>query len=163
MRQKHKGHSVSGRRLRGRNLQLIKSTLGRLAFTNVDHAKDSTVRESVAKSIYYDHTYPLTLVIDVPRTIFLQGYQSEHDSSEIAGHRLDLRALVLQEPILNRRIARKRFADNSMLCDQGEQYSQNGLDILQHITIHVLPNQQGIYMSCMISKDCMRVNRFSQS
>lgn len=142
--------SLVGTFERGRNLQIIKSSLGRLAFANVDHSKDSTTRRYALASIYNDNDYPLTLSVDLPRTLYLQGYQSEDDRSGIAGHQLNLRALALQEPILNRRVARKRFADDQMLCDQGERYSQNGLDILQHITLHIQQNtkfpgaQQGI-------------------
>ena len=45
---------------------------------------------------------------------------------------------MLQDHILNRRSARKRFADDSILRDQGERYSQDGLDVLQHVTIHIM-------------------------
>ncbi|KAJ6178049.1 hypothetical protein N7519_008510 [Penicillium mononematosum] len=75
-----------------KNLQILKRHLGRLSIANVEHAKDLTIRDSVAKSIYHDQDRPITFSVDVPRTIYVQG----------------------------------------------ERYSQNGLDVLQHVTIHVV-------------------------
>lgn len=68
----------------------------------------------------------------------MQGYQSEDDRTKPTGRHLRARVLALQDRVLNRRIARQRFVDDNMFCDQGERYSQNGLDILQHVTIHVV-------------------------
>ncbi|CAI7647601.1 unnamed protein product [Penicillium viridicatum] len=101
-----------------KNLQILKSHLGRLSIANS------------SGSIHH-------ISVDVPRTIYVQGYQSEDDRTQPTGRGLRARVLALQDRVLNRRIARKRFVDDSMFCDQGEQYSQNGLDILQRITIHV--------------------------
>ncbi|OAX82594.1 hypothetical protein ACJ72_03058 [Emergomyces africanus] len=120
-----------------RNLQIVRKSLGRLSIANVDHAKDHTTRHSLLKSSYDCQSYPVTLTVDVPRTIYVQAYQHENDKTSVAGHHVPIRALTLQEPILTRRIARDRFGDDSMLCDQGERYTQNGLDILQHITVHI--------------------------
>ncbi|KZN86618.1 hypothetical protein EN45_051520 [Penicillium chrysogenum] len=133
-----------------KNLQILKRDLGRLTIANVEHAKDLTTRDSVAKSIYRDQDRPITFSVDVPRTIYVQGYQSEDDRTKPTGRHLRARVLALQDRVLNRRIARQRFVDDSMFCDQGERYSQNGLDILQHVTIHVVNDslnpefQQGI-------------------
>ncbi|KAJ5375438.1 hypothetical protein N7517_007444 [Penicillium concentricum] len=121
-----------------KNLQILKCHLGRLSIANVEHAKDLTTRDSIMKSIYRHQGQPITFSVDVPRTIYVQGYQSEDDRTKPTGRNLRARALALQSPVLNRRIARKRFVDDSMFCDQGERYSQNGLDILQRITIHVI-------------------------
>jgi hypothetical protein len=121
-----------------KNLQILKRDLGRLTIANVEHAKDLTTRDSVAKSIYRDQDRPITFSVDVPRTIYVQGYQSEDDRTKPTGRHLRARVLALQDRVLNRRIARQRFVDDSMFCDQGEGYSQNGLDILQHVTIHVV-------------------------
>ncbi|KAI3196134.1 hypothetical protein CBS147311_7636 [Penicillium roqueforti] len=121
-----------------RNLQIVKRHLGRLSIANVEHAKDLTTRDSIVKSIYLHQDHPITFSVDVPRTIYVQGYQSEDDRTQAIGRFLRTRVLALQDRVLNRRIARQRFADDSMFCDQGERYSQNGLDILQHITIHVI-------------------------
>ncbi|KAJ5972756.1 uncharacterized protein N7479_002674 [Penicillium vulpinum] len=121
-----------------RNLQIVKKRLGRLSIANVEHSKDLTTRNSVAKSIYLREGHPITISVDVPRTIYVQGYQSEEDRTQPTGRGLRARVLALQDRVLNRRIARQRFVDDSMFCDQGERYSQNGLDILQRITIHVI-------------------------
>ncbi|OJD15803.1 hypothetical protein AJ78_03983 [Emergomyces pasteurianus Ep9510] len=126
---------------RGRNLQIARKLLGRLSIANVDHAKDHTVRQSLHKSIYDRQNDPVTLTIDVPRTIYVQGYHAEGNKMGVAGHDIPIRALTLQEQILTRRISRERFGDDSMLCDQGERYTQNGLDILQHITVHITRNK----------------------
>lgn len=121
-----------------KNLQILKRHLGRLSIANVEHATDLTTRDSVVKSIYRDQDRPITFSVDVPRTIYVQGYQSEDDRTKPTGRHLRARVLALQDRVLNRRIARQRFVDDSMFCDQGERYSQNGLDILQHVTIHVV-------------------------
>ncbi|OQE19270.1 hypothetical protein PENFLA_c019G01050 [Penicillium flavigenum] len=121
-----------------RNLQILKRHLGRLSIANVEHAKDLTIRNSVGKSIYHDQDRPITFSVDVPRTIYVQEYQSEDDRTKPTGRHLRARVLALQDRVLNRRIARQRFVDDTMFCDQGERYSQNGLDILQHVTIHVV-------------------------
>ncbi|KAJ5173894.1 uncharacterized protein N7500_001825 [Penicillium coprophilum] len=121
-----------------KNLQILKRHLGRLSIANVEHAKDLTTRDSILKSVYGGEGHPITYSVDVPRTIYVQGYQSEDDRTEPTGRHLQARVLALQSRVLNRRIARQRFVDDSMFCDQGERYSQNGLDILQHITIHVI-------------------------
>ncbi|CAG8329779.1 unnamed protein product [Penicillium nalgiovense] len=121
-----------------KNLQILKTHLGRLSIANVEHAKDLTIRNSVAKSIYRDQDRPITFSVDVPRTIYVQGYQSEDDRTKPTGRHLRARVLALQDRVLNRRIARRRFVDDNMFRDQGERYSQNGLDILQHVTIHVV-------------------------
>lgn len=120
-----------------KNLQILKRRLGRLSIANVEHAKDLTIRDSIDKSIYRLQGQPITFSVGVPRTIYVQGYQSEDDRTQPTGRGLHARVLALQDRVLNRRIARKRFVDDSMFCDQGERYSQNGLDILQRITIHV--------------------------
>lgn len=104
----------------------------------MEHAKDLTTRDSIVKSIYHLQGQPITFSVDVPRTIYVQGYQSEDDRTQTTGRSLRARVLALQDRVLNRRIARQRFVDDSMFCDQGERYSQNGLDILQNITIHVI-------------------------
>ncbi|CAI7576863.1 unnamed protein product [Penicillium glandicola] len=122
---------------RHKNLQILKGDLGRLSIANVEHAKDLTARDSILKPTHGLQRYPITFSVDVPRTIYVQGYESVHDRTQVIGRRLRARVLALQDRVLNCRIARKRFGDDSMLCDQGERYSQNGLDILQHITIHV--------------------------
>ncbi|KAJ6150094.1 hypothetical protein N7471_001293 [Penicillium samsonianum] len=121
-----------------KNLQILKGHLGRLSIANVEHAKDLTTRDSIVKSIYHLQGQPITFSVDVPRTIYVQGYQSEDDRTQTTGRSLRARVLALQDRVLNRRIARERFVDDSMFCDQGERYSQNGLDILQNITIHVI-------------------------
>jgi hypothetical protein len=121
-----------------KNLQILKRHLGRLSIANVEHAKNLTIRNSVAKSIYRDQDRPITFSVEVPRTIYVQGYQSEDDRTRPTGRHLRARVLALQDRVLNRRIARQRFVDDTMFCDQGERYSQNGLDILQHVTIHVV-------------------------
>ncbi|KAJ5932839.1 hypothetical protein N7516_007328 [Penicillium verrucosum] len=120
-----------------KNLQILKGHLGRLSIANVEHAKDLIIRDSIDKSIYNLQGQSITFSVDVPRTIYVQGYQSEGDRTQPTGRGLRARVLALQDRVLNRRIARKRFVDDSMFCDQGERYSQNGLDILQRITIHV--------------------------
>ncbi|OQD61463.1 hypothetical protein PENPOL_c016G01551 [Penicillium polonicum] len=120
-----------------KNLQILKSHLGRLSIANVEHAKDLTIRNSIDKSIYRLQGQSITFSVDVPRTIYVQGYQSEDDRTQPTGRGLRARVLALQDRVLNRRISRKRFVDDSMFCDQGERYSQTGLDILQRITIHV--------------------------
>ncbi|KAJ5962540.1 hypothetical protein N7501_007481, partial [Penicillium viridicatum] len=120
-----------------KNLQILKSHLGRLSIANVEHAKDLTIRNSIDKSIYRLQGQSITFSVDVPRTIYVQGYQSEDDRTQPTGRGLRTRVLALQDRVLNRRITRKRFVDDSMFCDQGERYSQSGLDILQRITIHV--------------------------
>ncbi|CAG7997647.1 unnamed protein product [Penicillium nalgiovense] len=96
-----------------RNLQILKTHLGRLSIANVDRACEKS------------HDSGL-------------GYQSEDDRTKPTGRHLRARVLALQDRVLNRRIARQRFVDDNMFCDQGERYSQNGLDILQHVTIHVV-------------------------
>ncbi|CAG8896346.1 unnamed protein product [Penicillium egyptiacum] len=121
-----------------RNLQILKTLLGRLSIANVEHAKDLTTRDSIVKSVYHHQDHPITFSVDVPRTIYVQGYQSEDDRTEPTARHLRARVLALQDRVLNRRISRQRFVDDNMFCDQGERYSQNGLDILQRITIHVV-------------------------
>lgn len=127
---------------RDRNLQIMKNHLGRFQFANVDHAKDLTARESLFKSIYNWQGYPMTISVDIPRTIYVQGYQMEDDRASVVRRGLRTEPWGLQDPILHRRSARQRFADDSMICDQGERYSQNGLDVLQHVTIHVANDSQ---------------------
>jgi hypothetical protein len=135
---------------RDKNLQICKRFLGPFQYANVNHAKDHTTRNSLLKSIYNQNSVPITISVEVPRTIYVQGYQEENDTTGVVGRNLQITPWVLQDHILNRRPARQRFADDSMLRDQGERYSQDGLDILQHITIHVTndsrnpTNQQGI-------------------
>lgn len=125
---------------RDRNLQIVRDHLGRLQFSNVEHARDLTVRDSVSKTVYNSNDFPLTVSVDIPRTIYVQGYQSDEDGTNPAPRHLNTIVLGLQDAVLNRRSARRRFADDSMLCDQGEKYTQNGLDILQHVTIHAWRN-----------------------
>lgn len=103
----------------------------------MEHAKDLIIRDSIDKSIYNLQGQSISFSVDVPRTIYVQGYQSEGNRTQPTERGLRARVLALQDRVLNRRIARKRFVDDSMFCDQGERYSQNGLDILQRITIHV--------------------------
>lgn len=122
---------------RDRNLQIMRKHLGRFQFANVDHAKDLTARKSLFNSIYKRQDYPMTISVDIPRTIYVQGYQEEDDRASVVGRRLRSEPWGLQDPIVHRRSARQRFADDSMICDQQERYSQNGLDVLQHVTIHV--------------------------
>ncbi|CAG8058344.1 unnamed protein product [Penicillium olsonii] len=120
-----------------RNLQILQRHLGQFQFANVQHAKDLTFRDSAFKSMYNCDAYlPVTISIDIPRTIYVQGYQSEANRTS-AIRSLRTGSLGLQDGILSRRSARQRFADDSMLCDQGERYTQSGLDILQHVTIYV--------------------------
>lgn len=125
---------------RDRNLQIVRNHLGRLQFKNVEYARDLTVRDSVLKSVYNRDDYPMTISVDIPRTVYVQGYQSDEEGTNSALRRLSMVALGLQDGVLSRRSARRRFADDSMLCDQGESYTQYGLDILQHVTIHVKKN-----------------------
>ncbi|KAJ5352361.1 hypothetical protein N7452_001335 [Penicillium brevicompactum] len=125
---------------RDRNLQIVRNHLGRLQFKNVEYARDLTVRDSVLKSVCNRDDYPMTISVDIPRTVYVQGYQSDEDRTNSALRRLSMVALGLQDGVLSRRSARRRFADDSMLCDQGESYTQYGLDILQHVTIHVKKN-----------------------
>ncbi|KGO74184.1 hypothetical protein PITC_084310 [Penicillium italicum] len=122
---------------RHKNLQICRWFLGPFQYANVNHAKDHTARNSLLKSIYSRNGVPITISVDMPRTIYVQGYQDENDRTGVVGLKLQTTPWVLQDHILNRRPARQRFADDSMLRDQGERYSQDGLDILQHITIHV--------------------------
>ncbi|KAJ5205543.1 hypothetical protein N7491_003829 [Penicillium cf. griseofulvum] len=121
-----------------KNLQILKRHLGRLSIANVEHAKDLTARGSMLTSIHHRQGHPMTFSMDVPRTIYVQGYRPEEERTHVIGRRLRARVLALQDRVLSRRISRQRFVDDSMFCDQGERYSQDGLDILQHITIHVI-------------------------
>ncbi|CAG7942891.1 unnamed protein product [Penicillium salamii] len=121
---------------RDRNLQIVKSELGLFQFANVDHAKDLTLRDTVSRTIFTPYRLPLTISIGIPRTIYVQGYQDQNAGAS-AIKSLRTESLGLQDVVLNRRIARQRFADDDFICDQGEKYTQNGLDILQHVTIHV--------------------------
>lgn len=125
---------------RDRNLQIVRNHLGRLQFKDVEHARDLTVRNSVLKSVYNRDDYPMTISVDIPRTVYVQGHQSDEDGTNPAPRRLSMIALGLQDGVLSRRSGRRRFADDSILCDQGESYTQYGLDILQHVTIHVKMN-----------------------
>lgn len=133
-------HTSIGVYERERNLQIVKAGLGPFQFANVDHAKDLTLRDSVSRTIITPYCDPLTISIDIPRTIYVQGYQDQNAGAS-AIKSLRTESLGLQDVVLNRRIARQRFADNDFICDQGEKYTQNGLDILQHVTIHVTESQ----------------------
>ncbi|CAG7917968.1 unnamed protein product [Penicillium olsonii] len=128
---------------RDRNLQIVQRHLGRLKFANVEHATDLTFRDSAFKSMYDRNDYPVTISIDIPRTIYVQGYQSQSTRTG-AIKSLSEMSLGLQDGILNRRSARHRFADDSILRHQGERYTQQGLDILQHVTIHIIKGIRSI-------------------
>lgn len=138
---------------RDRNLQILRNHLGRLQFANVEHARDLTVRDCILKSPYNRYELAVTVSVDIPRTIYVQGYQSDEHRTNPVPRRFDTMALGLQDAVLNRRSARQRFGDDSMLCDQGERYWQNGLDVLQHVTINVtrsschLGHEQGMVLT----------------
>ncbi|KXG51216.1 uncharacterized protein PGRI_067880 [Penicillium griseofulvum] len=68
-----------------RNLQIVKSRLGRLSIANVEHAKDLTVRGSILRSIHHRQGHPITFSIDVPRTMYVQGYRPEDERMPAVG------------------------------------------------------------------------------
>lgn len=99
---------------RDRDLQIVRNHQGRLQFANVEHARNLTVRDSVLESVYRHSDYPLTISVDIPRTIYVQGYQSDEDRANPVPRRFNTISLGLQDTVLNRRSARQRFADDSM-------------------------------------------------
>jgi hypothetical protein len=79
----------------------------------------------------------MTVSVDLPQTIVVQVGQSEGVASHIIKGWLRPGVLALQDRVINRRVGRPRFADDKLLCDKGHRLSRDGLDVLQHITIHI--------------------------
>lgn len=123
---------------RDRNLQIVRKRVGRLSHANVNHAKDDVLRKSVRRPTKYSPADPsITFSISIPRTIYVQGYHPEDEKPGFVGRGMATRVLGLQDRILCHRYARQRFCDNDFACDQGERYSQNALDIVQHVTVQI--------------------------